>query len=156
MRPIGKLFGAFGTLVDSLLSLASVVDVATTRLRLQLADDSRAALSYLTPLVQDGTLENIKEWRPRGYRPLEGDESASGQRMRLVHGPSREIGRGEMKLGAVDYLPKPFTPEQVRNAARRAVSETLLKRQLSELRQRIDERPLARYPPLACPPKGWP
>jgi NtrC-family two-component system response regulator AlgB len=44
-----------------------------------------------------------------------------------------------MKLGAVDYLPKPFTPEQVRNAARRAVSETLLKRQLSELRQRIDE-----------------
>lgn len=44
-----------------------------------------------------------------------------------------------MKLGAVDYLPKPFTPEQVRNAARRAVSETLLKRQLSELRERIDE-----------------
>lgn len=44
-----------------------------------------------------------------------------------------------MKLGAVDYLPKPFTPEQVRNAARRAVSEILLKRQLSELRQRIDE-----------------
>jgi NtrC-family two-component system response regulator AlgB len=44
-----------------------------------------------------------------------------------------------MKLGAFDYLPKPFTPEQVRNAARRAVSETLLKRQLSELRQRIDE-----------------
>jgi NtrC-family two-component system response regulator AlgB len=44
-----------------------------------------------------------------------------------------------MKLGAVDYLPKPFTPEQVRNSARRAVSETLLKRQLSELRQRIDE-----------------
>jgi NtrC-family two-component system response regulator AlgB len=44
-----------------------------------------------------------------------------------------------MKLGAVDYLPKPFTPEQVRNAARRAVSETLLKRQLLELRERIDE-----------------
>jgi NtrC-family two-component system response regulator AlgB len=44
-----------------------------------------------------------------------------------------------MKLGAVDYLPKPFTPEQVRNAARRAVSETLLKRQLTELRERIDE-----------------
>lgn len=44
-----------------------------------------------------------------------------------------------MKLGAVDYLPKPFTPDQVRNAARRAVSETLLKRQLSELRERIDE-----------------
>lgn len=44
-----------------------------------------------------------------------------------------------MKLGAVDYLPKPFTPEQIRNAARRAVSETILKRQVSELRERIDE-----------------
>jgi two-component system, NtrC family, response regulator AlgB len=27
-----------------------------------------------------------------------------------------------MKLGAVDYLPKPFTPEQVRSAARRFVT----------------------------------
>lgn len=44
-----------------------------------------------------------------------------------------------MKRGAIDYLPKPFTPEQVRNTARRAVSETLLKRQLTELRERLDE-----------------
>jgi NtrC-family two-component system response regulator AlgB len=44
-----------------------------------------------------------------------------------------------MKLGAVDYLPKPFTPEQVRNAARRVVAQSVLKRQLSELRERIDE-----------------
>lgn len=40
MRSMGKLFGAFGTLVDSLLSLASVVDVTTARLWLQLADES--------------------------------------------------------------------------------------------------------------------
>jgi NtrC-family two-component system response regulator AlgB len=44
-----------------------------------------------------------------------------------------------MKMGAVDYLPKPFTPEQVRNAARRVVAGNVLKRQLSELRERIDE-----------------
>jgi NtrC-family two-component system response regulator AlgB len=44
-----------------------------------------------------------------------------------------------MKMGAVDYLPKPFTPEQVRNAVRRLVSENVLKRQLSELRERIGE-----------------
>ena len=44
-----------------------------------------------------------------------------------------------MKIGAADYLPKPFTPEQVRNAARRVVAESVLKRQLSELRERIDE-----------------
>lgn len=52
---------------------------------------------------------------------------------------SYETAVEAMKLGAVDYLPKPFTPEQVRNAARRAASETVLKRQLTELRQRIDE-----------------
>ncbi|MDB5309138.1 MAG: response regulator with CheY-like receiver, AAA-type ATPase, and DNA-binding domain [Gemmataceae bacterium] len=44
-----------------------------------------------------------------------------------------------MKLGAVDYLPKPFTPEQVRAAARRVVTANVLKRQLSELRDRLDE-----------------
>jgi NtrC-family two-component system response regulator AlgB len=44
-----------------------------------------------------------------------------------------------MKKGAVDYLPKPFTPQQVRGAARRVVAESVLRRQLSELRERIDE-----------------
>jgi NtrC-family two-component system response regulator AlgB len=44
-----------------------------------------------------------------------------------------------MKLGAVDYLPKPFTPEQVRSAARRVIAANVLQRQLSELRDRIDE-----------------
>jgi two-component system, NtrC family, response regulator AlgB len=44
-----------------------------------------------------------------------------------------------MKLGAVDYLPKPFTPEQVRTAARRVVTANVLKRQLNELQERLDE-----------------
>src|SRR5262249_39604064 len=44
-----------------------------------------------------------------------------------------------MKLGAADYLPKPFTPEQVRSAARRVVSSNLLRRQISELKDRLDE-----------------
>lgn len=44
-----------------------------------------------------------------------------------------------MKLGAVDYLPKPFTPEQVRNASKRVVTAGLLNRQLSELRERLSE-----------------
>src|SRR5712692_10198584 len=43
-----------------------------------------------------------------------------------------------MKLGAVDYLPKPFTPEQVRNAVRRVVTAHVLTRQLAELQERID------------------
>ena len=44
-----------------------------------------------------------------------------------------------MKLGAVDYLPKPFTPDQVRHATRRVVEAGALKRQVSELEGRLDE-----------------
>ncbi|HVY49021.1 MAG TPA: sigma-54 dependent transcriptional regulator, partial [Minicystis sp.] len=44
-----------------------------------------------------------------------------------------------MKLGATDYLPKPFTPDQVRLAARRVVEAQGLKRLVSELEQRLDE-----------------
>src|SRR5215471_9541519 len=44
-----------------------------------------------------------------------------------------------MKLGAMDYLPKPFTPEQVRAVARRVVAANVLKRQISELQERIGE-----------------
>ncbi len=43
-----------------------------------------------------------------------------------------------MRMGAVDYLPKPFTPEQVRAAARRVVTANDLKRQITELRDRLD------------------
>jgi two-component system, NtrC family, response regulator AlgB len=43
-----------------------------------------------------------------------------------------------MRLGALDYLPKPFTPDQVRHAARRVVSASVLRRQLSELKDRLD------------------
>ena len=44
-----------------------------------------------------------------------------------------------MKLGAVDYLPKPFTPEQVRHAARRVVANNVLRRQIAELQERIEQ-----------------
>jgi NtrC-family two-component system response regulator AlgB len=43
-----------------------------------------------------------------------------------------------MKLGASDYLPKPFTPEQVRQAARRIVEAQRLQVEHAQLRERID------------------
>jgi len=52
MRSIGRLFGAFGTLADSLLALASVVDVAAARLRLQLADESAPRLAHDSPTAE--------------------------------------------------------------------------------------------------------
>ena len=43
-----------------------------------------------------------------------------------------------MRLGASDYLPKPFSPEQVRLAARRVVEAGLLKRRVAELQDQLD------------------
>jgi NtrC-family two-component system response regulator AlgB len=44
-----------------------------------------------------------------------------------------------MKRGAVDYLPKPFTPEQVRHAVRRALEGKLLKQQLAVAEARLEQ-----------------
>lgn len=41
-----------------------------------------------------------------------------------------------MRLGAVDYLPKPFTPEQVRFATRRVVAAERMRRRVAELEER--------------------
>lgn len=43
-----------------------------------------------------------------------------------------------MKLGASDYLPKPFTPDQVRRAARRVVAANSIQKQQAEIGARID------------------
>jgi NtrC-family two-component system response regulator AlgB len=44
-----------------------------------------------------------------------------------------------MKRGAFDYLPKPFTPDQVRHAARRALDAARVKQQLAEAQVRLQE-----------------
>lgn len=44
-----------------------------------------------------------------------------------------------MKRGASDYLPKPFTPDQVRHAARRALESVRLKRQLADAESRLEQ-----------------
>ena len=44
-----------------------------------------------------------------------------------------------IRLGAVDYVPKPFTPDQVRLAANRVVHAQRLRRRLAELQEELDE-----------------
>src|SRR5579883_870315 len=44
-----------------------------------------------------------------------------------------------MRMGAFDYLPKPFAPQQVRHAVRRLLSEKALKREITELKERVGE-----------------
>lgn len=47
MRSITRLFGALGALADSILALSAVVDVATGKLRQQLALDGEPAAPAL-------------------------------------------------------------------------------------------------------------
>jgi NtrC-family two-component system response regulator AlgB len=44
-----------------------------------------------------------------------------------------------IKRGAVDYVPKPFTPDQIRLAANRVVEAQRLRRRLVELQDELDE-----------------
>ncbi|HTU23105.1 MAG TPA: hypothetical protein VMG10_34030 [Gemmataceae bacterium] len=53
MRSISRLFSAFGTLADSVLSLASVIDGATARLRLQIAAETEPAVIEHRPQGDD-------------------------------------------------------------------------------------------------------
>ncbi len=44
-----------------------------------------------------------------------------------------------IKRGAADYLPKPFTPDQVRHASRRALESAHLRRELADARARLEQ-----------------
>jgi NtrC-family two-component system response regulator AlgB len=44
-----------------------------------------------------------------------------------------------IKRGAADYVPKPFTPDQIRLAASRVVESQRLRRRLTELQEELDE-----------------
>src|SRR5207237_10935469 len=44
-----------------------------------------------------------------------------------------------IKRGAVDYVPKPFTPDQIRLTASRVLEGQRLRRRLTELQEELDE-----------------
>jgi hypothetical protein len=46
MRSITRLFGAFGTLADSVLAVAGVIDIATGKLRQQLAVEAVEVIEH--------------------------------------------------------------------------------------------------------------
>jgi two-component system, NtrC family, response regulator AlgB len=52
---------------------------------------------------------------------------------------SIESAVNAIKRGAVDYVPKPFTPDQVRLAANRVLEAQSLRRRLAELQEQLDE-----------------
>jgi NtrC-family two-component system response regulator AlgB len=52
---------------------------------------------------------------------------------------SIESAVAAIKRGAVDFVPKPFTPDQVRLAANRVLEAQRLRRRLTELQDQLDE-----------------
>ena len=52
---------------------------------------------------------------------------------------SIESAVNAIRRGAVDYVPKPFTPDQIRLAAHRVVEAQRLRRRLAELQEQLDE-----------------
>ena len=74
MRSITRLFGAFGTLADSLLSLSGVIDAATAKLRLQLATETDpAALAHAGEVLDHAEPE-----------PLAGNATANGRKRKAA------------------------------------------------------------------------
>lgn len=61
MRSIARLFSAFSTLADSVLSLASVLDAGTARLRQQLALDGEAAPPAVLEHQPAGECDRVSE-----------------------------------------------------------------------------------------------
>jgi len=86
MRSIARLFSAFGTLAESILSLSGVLDAATGRLRQQLALDEAAAT------VLDHQPAGGEECR-RGWQRHGQEQEAEGWRLRRAASEGNENGQ---------------------------------------------------------------
>jgi two-component system, NtrC family, response regulator AlgB len=109
---------------------ARVVCVGTSSAALELLERSRFDLVFLDLWIgSDSGLDILPEILRR--------QSGIGVIV-ITAFATIETAVEAIKLGAVDYIPKPFTPQQVRSAAQRVVASTVLRRQIAELQDRID------------------
>ena len=68
---------------------------------------------------------------------LGGGQGAAPTFILITAHPSVDTAVRGMKLGARDYIAKPFTPDELRMVAERALSEDALRRENSELRREL-------------------
>jgi two-component system, NtrC family, response regulator AlgB len=110
---------------------ARVLGVATGRAALEALDRGRFDVVFLDLwLGTDAGLELLPEILLR--QPEVGVVVVTAY-------ASIESAVTAIKRGAVDYVPKPFTPDQIRLAAHRVVEAHRLRRRLVELQEELDE-----------------
>lgn len=109
---------------------ARVLGVASGRAALEALDRGRFDVVLLDLwLGPESGLDLIPEMTRR---------HANGAIIVITAFASYDSAVDAMKRGATDYLPKPFTPEQVRHAVRRALESARLERALAEAQARLE------------------
>jgi two-component system, NtrC family, response regulator AtoC len=107
--------------------------------RTHTASDGEDGLARAIELKPDIILCDVRMPRLGGIEFLERYRAAGGTALVIVmtaYG-SMEIAIEAMKKGAYDYLPKPFSPDQVVLALRKAQEREALRREVSRLRNEV-------------------
>jgi two-component system, NtrC family, response regulator AtoC len=107
--------------------------------QVQAASDGEEGLSRALELKPDLILCDIRMPRLGGLEFLEKYRAASGTGMVIMmtaYGGT-ELAIEAMKAGAYDYLPKPFSPDQLILVLRKAEEREALRQEVSRLREEV-------------------
>ncbi len=118
------------------------------------ASDGKEGLEKAGSEDPDLILCDVRMPRVDGFEFLERYRKSNGQALVIAitaYG-SNELAFKAMKMGAYDYLPKPFTADEVVLTLRKAEEREKLRREVTRLRQRVkaDER----YPEIVAKSAG--
>lgn len=105
--------------------------------------DGHQALEMLSRRHYDIVITDIRMGRIGGMEVLKWVRENAPQTMVIVITGYASVSSAVeiMKTGAFDYLPKPFTPEDLRNIVARALDEQRISRQNQRLSETPDSRP---------------
>jgi two-component system response regulator AtoC len=107
--------------------------------RVHTASDGEEGLAKAVELAPDIVLCDVRMPRLNGLEFLERYQEAGGRAMVIVmtaYG-GMDLAIQAMKKGAYDYLPKPFSPDQLVLTLKKAEERESLRREVSRLREEV-------------------
>ncbi len=116
--------------------------IGTEGLKVDLAANGEEALDYLRQSIPDLVLLDIRMPKLDGLQTLQKIKETLPPLpviMLTAHGDIRSTVKA-MKLGAYDYLTKPFDNEEIVFTIKRAVEYHSLQKEVEELKQRLKEQ----------------